>query len=134
MNEERQGKLPFGQAYTPDQEFGFSMHSLKDAYDAASNLVIAGATGIDKSDLPKMFEPGSKRHLRYQAVFHIGTFASMELRRRALMPLARCWGFEVVDPRPAMTDKERADIAEAVIAALGPLAIDRHLAALGGRR
>lgn len=131
MTKELQGSLPFGVTQTPDDAFGKSMLALHDAYEAAGNLVIAGATGIDKSDLVKMFKPGSDRHLRYSAVFHIGCFASHELRRRALKPLANCWGLDICEPKPPRTDKERADIAEAVIRSLGPLAVDRLQVAHG---
>ncbi len=129
--EHPQGNLPFGTAYTPDDEFRFSMLALHDAYLAAGNLVVAGATGIDKGDLVRMFEPGSGRHFRYKAVFQLGTYASMELRRRALRPLARCWGLDICDPKPPKTPEQRATIAEAVIASLGAIAIDRLAAAYG---
>ncbi len=133
-HEEPQTNLPFGTAYTPDDEFRFSMLALHDAYVAAGNLVVAGATGIEKSDLVKMFEPGSGRHFRYKAVFQLGPYASMELRRRALKPLARCWGLDICDPKPPITEKEDRDIAVAVINSLGPIARGAYEAALGGRR
>ncbi len=134
MNENPQGSLPFGQAFTPEQEFDKSMRPLKDAYEAASNIVVAGATGIDKSDLAKMFEPGSNRHLRYKAVFQIGLYASMELRRKALKPLARCWGLDICDPKPPPTTEVIAVTAVAVINSLGPIAIAALQAALDAPR
>ncbi len=127
-----QGSLPFGHAYTPEQEFGFSMRALSDVMDAAGNLVIAGATGIDKSDLPKMFEINSNRHFRFKAAFQMGPLASMELRRRALEPLARCYGFALTTPKPPKTKEQRTDIAEAVIRSLGPLARNAYELALAG--
>jgi len=128
-----QPSLDFGRLYLVDAEFQASMLPLFDAYTAAGNIVAAGATGIDKADLPKMFEPGSGRHLRYKAVFQLGAIASYELRRRALEPLARCWGFGICEPEP-MSDKERADRAEAALMALGPIGQQALRDAMGGRR
>lgn len=112
------------------------MRALEDAQEAAGgNLVVAGATGIDKSDLSKMFDPGSGRHMRLKALPQIAALrtTSMELRRRILEPLAELLGFHVLEGEP-MTDKERADVGEAVIAALGPIAVDAYNRALKGRR
>ena len=132
MTANPQTNLDFGRGYRLDDEFRKSMHALKDAYDAAGNLVVAGATGIKEYDLPKMFEPGSGRHLRYKAVFAIGALASLELRRRALEPLARYWGFGLCQPKP-MTAEERAARCEMALRSLGPVgeqALMRALEAL----
>lgn len=131
MNDNPQQTFGFGRLRTVEEEFCASMLALHDAYSQATNIVVAGATGIDKGDLPKMFEPGSGRHLRYKAVFTIGQLASYELRRRALEPLARFWGLQVCDPKPPLSDKERADRAEAVCNALGPIAQAALREALG---
>lgn len=130
-----QAKFDFGRRYTADDFFGSSMLALRDAYSAAGNLVVAGATGIDESDLPKMFKPGSGRHLRYEAVFKIGALEStgLELRRRILEPLATSFGFDLTQRDP-LTHEERAATAEAVINALGPIAQEAYARALGGRR
>lgn len=130
-----QGKFDFGRSFGCDSFFADSMLALRDAYQAAGNLVVAGATGIDESDLPKMFKPGSGRHLRYEAVFKIGALQStgLELRRRILAPLATSFGFELTEREP-LTPEERADTAEAVIAALGPIAQEAYARALGGRK
>jgi len=122
----------FGQAYRCERSFKDSMLALEDAYASAGNLVVAGATGIDKGDLPRMFEPGSGRHLRYKAVFVIGGLASMELRRKALAPLAAHWGFGLCAPTP-LSDKERADRLEQTMRAMpmGDQLVDH---ALGGHR
>jgi hypothetical protein len=133
MTRNLQPTLDFGLTYRVDEEFKSSMRALNDAYEAAGNLVVAGATGIDKSDLPKMFEPGSGRHLRYKAVFTIGTLASLELRRRALEPLAECWGLKVSVPEP-MDDKDARVVLEAALRALGPVGEQALRAAYGGRR
>lgn len=130
-----QASFDFGRRHTLDTFYGDSMLALRDAYNAGGNLVVAGATGIDESDLPKMFKFGSGRHLRYEAVFKIGALEStgLELRRRILEPLATSFGFELKLHEP-ITHEERADTAEAVIAALGPLAQEAYARALGGRR
>lgn len=133
MTRNPQAALDFGLGYRVDEEFKISMRALNDAYEAAGNIVVAGATGIDKSDLPKMFEPGSGRHLRYKAVFTIGTLASLELRRRALEPLARAWGLGICDDAP-MDDREARLLAEAALRALGPIGEQALRAAYGGRR
>lgn len=132
MTRNPQQALDFGAAYSCELDFKSSMRALEDAYVSAGNLVVAGATGIDKGDLPKMFEPGSGRHLRYKAVFVIGRLASMELRRRALEPLARHWGFGLCEPEP-MSDKERADRLEAQMRAM-PMGDQLVEYALGARR
>lgn len=119
-----------------DAAFRKVMLALADAQEAAGgNLVVAGATGIDKSDLSKMFEPGSGRHMRLKALPQIGALAStsMELRRRILEPLAELFGFHLIEGQP-MSDKERADIAEAVVGALGPIAQQALRDAYRGRR
>jgi hypothetical protein len=92
--------------------FTASMRALEDAYDAIGNLVCAGATGIGKSDLPKMFEAGSDRHMRFKAVFQIGELASAESRHAILLPLAQHFGFGLCSQ---LTDKERADRLQAFI-------------------
>jgi hypothetical protein len=106
------------------------MRALEDAYNAAGNLVVAGATGIEKSDLPKMFEPGSNRHMRFKAVFQIGEIdgVSTELRHRILAPLAQHFGFRLCLP---YSDKDRAQLLADYILAmdLGELLVAR---ALGG--
>jgi hypothetical protein len=129
-----QGSLDFGRSFLTDDAFSTSMLALRDAYMAAGNMVAAGATGIDRSDLPKMFEFGSGRHLRYKAVFQIGALdsTSRELRRRILEPQAKLFGFDLVDHEP-MTDKERADRLEAAMRAM-PLGEQLVANVLGGRR
>lgn len=97
---------------TPRDPFAESMRALEDAYDAIGNLQCAGATGIEKSDLPKMFEPGSNRHMRYRAVWQIGELAPAESRRRIITPLAAHFGLGVCDP---LSDRERADRFQAFI-------------------
>ena len=133
MGNKAQESLDFGMLYRVDDEFRTSMRALHDAYEQAGSLVVAGATAIDKGDLCKMFEPGSGRHLRYKAVFAIGALGSLELRRRALEPLARCWGLGICDPAP-MTADEKAARLEAALRALGPIGEQAYFAALGGRR
>lgn len=133
MSKNAQESLDFGMLYRVDDEFRSSMRALHDAYEQIGSLVVAGATAIDKGDLSKMFEPGSGRHLRYKAVFAIGALGSLELRRRALEPLARCWGLGVTDPVP-MSDKERADRCEVALRSLGPVGEQALYAAMGGKR
>lgn len=130
-----QAKFDFGRRHTADSFFGESMLALRDAYNGAGNLVVAGATGIDESDLPKMFKPGSGRHLRYEAVFKIGALEStgLELRRHILEPLATSYGFDLTVHEP-IEDAERADTAEAVIAAAGPVVQEMYARALAARR
>lgn len=114
-----------------DAQWRKSMRVLNDIYIAAGNIVVAGATGIDKSDLPKMFDPGSGRHLRYQAVFTLGRFASLEMRRRALEPLATSWGLGICALVP-MTAEEKAAKFEAALLALGPIGVALRDAIVGG--
>jgi len=132
MTRNAQQPLDFGVAYSCEQEFKTSMRALEDAYVSAGNLVVAGATGIDKGDLPKMFEPGSGRHLRYKAVFQIGRLASMEMRRKLLEPLASHLGFGLCEPVP-LTDKERADRLESLVRSM-PLGDQLVSKTLGGAR
>ena len=132
MKSNAQEALDFGPTWGVDQAFSESMLAVRDGYQAIGNLVAAGATGIDKADLPKMFEPGSGRHLRYKAVFAIGKLASIEVRRRALVPLAELWGLGICDPRP-MPPEEKAARLEAALNALGPIGQAARIAALGGK-
>ena len=133
MNANAQQALEFGLLYRIDDEYRQSMRALHDAYEKAGSLVVSGATGIDKGDLCKMFEPGSGRHLRYKAVFSIGTLGSLELRRRALEPLARCWGLGICEPEP-MTDREARVRLETALKSLGPIGEQAFHTAMGGRR
>lgn len=133
MTANPQGSLYFGPAQEWDDEFRSSMRALNDAYDAAGSLVMAGATGVDKGDLCKMFEPGSKRHMRFKSVFMIGRLASLELRRRALVPLARFWDLAVADPEP-LNDREARIRCEAALKSLGPLGEQKLLEIYGGRK
>lgn len=132
MNAKAQEALNFGVAWDADEAFTESMRPLRDGYMAMGNLVAAGATGIDKGDLPKMFEPGSGRHLRYKAVFQLGRLSSAETRRAIIEPLANLFGFGIAPIIP-MSDKERADRCEAALRALGPIGEAARVAALGGK-
>lgn len=132
MNAKAQEALHFGLSWDVDEAFTESMRPLRDGYMAMGNLVAAGATGIDKADLPKMFEPGSGRHLRYKAVFQLGQRSSMEIRRAIIEPLANFFGLGIA-PMIPMTDKERADRAEAALHALGPIGVAAWRAAMGGK-
>lgn len=113
-----QSSLDFGLLYRCDEEFRASMRAINDAYDAAGSIVCAGVTGVGAPDLSKMFEPGSGRHMRFSAVLKIGAIASYELRRRALIPIARCWGLGVTERTP-MTADEKALRYEAKLRAIG---------------
>jgi hypothetical protein len=130
-----QPELPFGFSHRVDDLFRRSLRALEDVYDQAGNLVVAGATGIDKADLPKMFEPGGSRHFRYKAAFQIGALhvASPELRRRVMEPLAECWGFGLCEPEP-MSDREARVRLEAKLEALGPVGKQALAEVYGGRR
>jgi len=132
MTRNHQQSINFGAAYNADQAFRDSMRALGDVYDAAGSLVCAGATGIDKGDLAKMFEAGSGRHMRLKAAIVIGQLGSLELRRRALEPIAVAWGLSITDQVP-MSDKERADRAEAALLALGPIGAQALASAMGRR-
>lgn len=132
MSDKYQTDLDFGRVYGCDDAFGKSMRALNDGYDAVGNLVCAGATGVDKADLPKMFRLGSGRHMRFDAVFAIGALSSIEVRRRALEPLAKCWGFGLGD-LVQMSDKERADRYEVALRMLGPVGEQAIANALGGK-
>jgi hypothetical protein len=133
MTDNRQPSLDFGLLYRCDDEYRFSMRALADAYEVVGSVVAAGATGVDKGDLSKMFEPGSGRHMRFSAVFKLGAIAPAEMRRRALEPLARCFGFGITAPEP-MSDKEKAIRLETALKSLGPIGEQKLIEAMGGRR
>lgn len=48
-------------------------------------------------------------------------------------PIARAWGLAVAEMGPPMSDKERADRAEAALLALGPIGAQAFAAAMGRR-
>ena len=133
MSVNPQASLYFGPAVEWEDEFRSSMRALNDAYEAAGNLVVAGATGVDKGDLCKMFEPGSGRHMRFKSVFMIGKLGSLELRRRALAPLARFWNLAVADAEP-LDDREARYRCEAALKSFGPLGEMKLLEIYGGRK
>jgi hypothetical protein len=136
MQPNQQIGLDFGRLYRVDECYVESMRWVQEAYRQAGNLAAAGATGIDKGDLSKMFEPGSGRHMRFKAVLAFGALqtSSLEIRRNVLAPVAECFGLSVCDPLPPITKEQRCDVAESVIASLGPLAQEAYRNALGGRR
>lgn len=135
MSANPQPQLPFGVAYRVDELFRRSLRAMEDVYHQVQPLVAAGATGIDKADLPKMFEPGSGRHFRYKAAFQFGALevANLELRRRVMEPLAECWGFALIEPEP-MSDREARIRLETKLASLGPLGQQALAEIYGARR
>lgn len=134
MTRNPQAALDFGVVWDSRQAFKSSMRALNDAYDSVGNLVCAGATGIDKGDLPKMFEPGSGRHMRYSAVFDIGKLASLERRVGILTPLAEHYGLRIAEPAEEMPDAEARARLEVALKALGPIGEQAYLTAMGMKR
>lgn len=129
-----QESLDFGRIYRVPDEFKNVFRATDDAKDQVGLIVAAGASGIEAPDLNKTFVPNSGRHLRMHTVMAIGSVAGLDARRAIIQPIARLFGFSVEDERPKMTDKERADRAEAACKSLGPLGEQALIAAYGGRR
>ncbi len=129
-----QEPLDFGRVYRVEAEHKRVWRATEDAVDSIGLLVAAGAAGMDSPDLSKTFVPNSGRHLRMRTVMGVGAAAGPDARRAILEPIASLFGFAVEVERPKMTDKERADRAEAACKSLGPLGEQALMAAYGGRR
>lgn len=132
VNVQPQTAFDFGLLHRCDEEFRNAMIALSDVFGQVNNLTLAGATNIDKGDLPKMFEAGSGRHMRLKAALQIATFGSFEQRRRIVMPIARCLGFEIAEG-VAMSAEEKVIRYEAKFHELGPIGEQAMHDALGKR-
>lgn len=105
--------MDYGRLHTVDTLYTASMRALNDAMTAMSPLVASGASGIDSSDLIKMFAPGSARHFRFRSAFCIGAIASLEQRTAIAAPFNRALGFGSPVPlRPLTGDEKFAKLAD----------------------
>lgn len=129
----KQEALDFGRLYTVTDAARALYRGLNDAVDQVGILPAAGACGIDRADLRRALDRDSRR-VGVEHAMSIASMAGSDVRRRIADAFVQPLGLTVGDALPPMTDKERADRAEAALLALGPIGQQAYAAAMGGRR
>lgn len=127
-----QEPLDFGRVYRLEAEHRAAWRATEAAVDAVGLIVAAGATGMDSSDLGKTFVPNSGRHLRLRTAMGVGAVAGVDARRAIITPVARLFGFDIVDEKP-LDDREARLRCEAALRSLGPIGIAALEEAYGKR-
>lgn len=128
-----QDSLDFGRTFRVADGVRKLYRLANDAVDQTGLLISAGACGCSHADLRRALDRDG-RSLKVEWAMSIAAVApidvSIAIEKAFVSPSHRT----VVDTAPPLTDKERADRLEAVIASLGPIAQEAARAALGGRR
>ena len=125
--------LDFGRLWRLDDEYKLAFRATESAMDGVGQIVAAGACGMEAPDLSKTFVPNSGRHLRLRTIMGIGAIAGKDARRAIVQPIARLFGFDLVDEKP-MSDAEYRARSEAALARHGDLGIALQNEIMGGRR
>jgi hypothetical protein len=128
-----QEPLRFGRLYEVADGVRSTYRALNDAVDQLGIVVAAGACGADRADVRRALDRDG-RAVKVEWAIAIAAAAGPDARRAIAEALVSALGFRISDAAPPLSDKERADKLEAVVAALGPIAQEAARAALGGRR
>jgi hypothetical protein len=128
-----QERLDFGLLHAVSDGARHVYSALNDAAERVGILNCAGACGVDRGDMRRALDRRD-RGVWTEYAMAIGAIAPYQQRRDIAAAFVAPLGFLLNDAAPPMTDKERADRLEAVIAGLGPIAQEAARAALGGRR
>lgn len=134
MTAKPQREIDFGRVYRVGDFARLQYRALNEIADTFDLCTLTGACGnIDRADLRR----GLDRDGRRVAVEHamaLGALGGYDARRKVAASFANSLGFDIVDERPPISDKERAATAETVIDALGPIAQAAYRAALESKR
>ncbi len=128
-----QDSLDFGRLYRVKDATREMYRGLVDATDQAGVLPVAGACGIDRGDLRRALDRDGRRMAVEHAMAIGAIIADTSLIKRIGNAFLFPFGLKAVEDIPQMTDKERADRAEAACRSLGPIG-EATLAAVMGRR
>jgi hypothetical protein len=128
-----QEALDFGRLYRVVDATRSLYRSLNDAIDQVGIVPAAGACGIDRGDLRRSLDRDGRR-VAVEHAMSIAALCGPDMRTRIGSAFVQPMDLDVCGARPPMTDKERADTAEAVLRSLGPLAVSALEAAMGGKR
>lgn len=128
-----QESLDFGRLYKVSDGVRAIYRFTCDAVDQVGILAAAGACGTDRTDLRRALDRDG-RFMRVDWTMAIAAIAAVDARRQIAGAFNAPLGLRVVDELPQLTDKERADRAEAACRSLGPLGEQALHAAMGGRR
>jgi hypothetical protein len=127
-----QYSIDFGRLESVGRNFQDSFRAVSDTVDAVGLIVCAGASGMESPDLSKTFKPNSDRHLRLKTTMAVGACAGLDARRAIIMPIARTFGFDIVEHKP-MEDREARIRLEEKLRALGPIGLAALQEVYGGR-
>ena len=114
----KQESLDFGRIHRVSGSVRSVYRHLADAIDQVGILPAAGACGADRGDLRKAIDRDG-RFVRVEWAMSIGAMCGTDMARAIGSALIHPFGFRLADEVSPMTDKERADRAEAALLALG---------------
>jgi hypothetical protein len=128
-----QESLDFGRLYRVTDSTRSLYRAMNDAVDVLGIVTAAGACGIDRADLRRALDREGRR-VAVEHAMAIAACSTSSFRERVASAFISPLDFELSDARPPMSHEDRANLAESVLHALGPIAQEAWRQALGARR